>query len=100
MWSIRCIPDIQVDRESYYLKGMMSANAQTDIILETRNSPYLEAHLWLQFGLQSPMGDVNLEWGYGLRKHKEARSWEVRVQSKKVQNGDGYPPPGDDEQDL
>ena len=45
------------------------------------------------------MSGVNLDKGYGLRK-KEAWSWEVRVQSKGVQNGDGYPPPDDDQPDL
>lgn len=46
------------------------------------------------------MGDVNLGKGYGLRRHKEVRSLEVRVQSKRVQNGDGYLPPADNEPDL
>lgn len=110
-WSIWCIPDIQMDREPYYLEAMMSANAQTDIVLDMWNSPYLEAHLWSQFGedswtwdlvrgLQSPMGDVNLDVVYGLRKQKEVRSWEVRVQSVRVRNGIEYPFPDDDDLDL
>ncbi|KAJ6187935.1 hypothetical protein N7519_002843 [Penicillium mononematosum] len=91
--SIGCIPDIQRAREPYYVEAMMSANAQTDIVLDTWNSPYLSRHLWSQFGevgedtwtwdlvrgLQSPMGDLNLDVVYASRKRKEVQSWHVRV---------------------
>ncbi|OQE03882.1 hypothetical protein PENSOL_c001G03940 [Penicillium solitum] len=48
--SIKCDPDIQMDREPYYLEAMMSANARMDIVLDTWNSLYLEPHLRPQFG--------------------------------------------------
>ncbi|KAJ5978629.1 hypothetical protein N7501_001971 [Penicillium viridicatum] len=99
--------------ESYYLEAMMSANAQTDIVLDTWNSPYLEPHLWPQFGedtrtwdlvrgLQSPVGDVDLDVVYALRKHKEVRSWEVRVQRVRTHSPDGdeYPFPDESDADL
>lgn len=102
--SIECDPDTQMDRESYYLKATMSANAWTDIVLDTWNSLYLEPHLWPQFGedtwmwdlvrgLQSSMGDIDLDVVYVLRKHREVRSWEVCVQSVRAHtpDGDGYP---------
>ncbi|KAJ5507940.1 hypothetical protein N7527_010083 [Penicillium freii] len=113
MFSIKCDPDIQMDRESYYLEAMMSANAQTDIVLDTWNSPYLEPHLWPQFGedtwtwdlvrgLQAPMGDVDLDVVYALRKHREVRNWEVRVQRVRTHSPDGdeYPLPDEWDADL
>ncbi|KOS40770.1 hypothetical protein ACN38_g8357 [Penicillium nordicum] len=112
-FSIRCDPDIQMDREPYYLEAMMSANAQTDVVLDTWNSPYLEAHLWPQFGedtwtwdlvrgLQSPMGDIDLDVVYASRKHREVRSWEVRLQSVRTHSPDGdeYPLPDEEDGDL
>lgn len=72
--------------------SMTSANAQTDIVPGTWNSPYLEPHLWPQFGEDTldvglstrtsiSDGDVDIDVVYALRKHREVRSWEVRVQN-------------------
>jgi hypothetical protein len=90
-YSIGCSPNIQRAREPYYVEAMMSANAQTDIVLDTWNSPYLSDHLWSQFGediwtwdlvrgLQSPMEDLNLDVVYASRKRKEVQSWHVCVE--------------------
>lgn len=94
-----------MDREPYYLEAMMSANVRMDIVLDTWNSLYLEPHLWPQFGedtwtwdlvrgLQLPMGDVDIDVISALRKHREMRSWEVRVQSVRTHT------PGGEDGDL
>ncbi|OQE10746.1 hypothetical protein PENVUL_c003G08029 [Penicillium vulpinum] len=123
MYSIKPNPDIQVYRTPYYLQAMMSANAQTDVVLDTWNSPYLEARLWREFGkdtwtwdlirgLQSPMGDLNLDVVYGSRKQQELQTWEVHLQDMYMQemygdlfghppeDGGPYPLPDDDDPDL
>ncbi|KAJ5163785.1 uncharacterized protein N7500_005615 [Penicillium coprophilum] len=81
-----------MDGVDYYLKAVMSANAQTDIVLDTWNTAHLGPHIRPVFGkdtwtwdsvlrLQSPMGDVDLDVVYGVRKIKELRRWEVSLQS-------------------
>ncbi|KAJ5384326.1 hypothetical protein N7517_002237 [Penicillium concentricum] len=112
---IRCNPDMQSDRPDEYLEAMMSANAQTDIVLETWNTNDLRPHLWSTFakdtwtwdlirGLQSPMEDVNLDVVYALRKHKELRRWQINVQSwdlvEMYRDGYGYPLLDDIDPDL
>ncbi|OQE46723.1 hypothetical protein PENCOP_c001G07112 [Penicillium coprophilum] len=109
-YSISCDPDIQMDRVDYYLEAMMSANAQTDIVLDTWNTAHLGSHIrpvfgkdtwtWdLVLGLRSPMGDVNLDVVYGLRQIKELRSWEVGLASWYMHemhgDGCGYSPMDD-----
>ncbi|KAJ5513926.1 hypothetical protein N7463_003478 [Penicillium fimorum] len=114
-YSIRCDPDIQMDRIDCYLEAMMSANAQTDIVLDTWSTPHPGPHIESEFGkdtwtlelvegLQSPMGDVDLDVVYGSRKAKEPRSWEVSLESWYMHEmhrfGDGSPLLGDSDPDL
>ncbi|KAJ5835203.1 hypothetical protein N7447_001229 [Penicillium robsamsonii] len=113
--SIRCNPDIQMDSIDYYLEAMMSANAQTDIVLDTWSTLHPGPHIKMEFGkdtwswelvegLESPMGDVNLDAVYASRKAKEPRSWEVSLETWYAEEvhgfGDGYPLLGDSDPDL
>jgi hypothetical protein len=53
-YSFGCIPDNHRAREPYYVEAMISANAQTNIVIDTWNSPLLSGHLWsgyLEVGL-------------------------------------------------
>ncbi|KAL2705282.1 hypothetical protein AAEP93_000532 [Penicillium crustosum] len=79
--SIECDPDTQMDRESYYLKATMSANAWTDIVLDTWNSLYLEPHLWPQFGEDTWMWDLG-----------GAELGSVRAERESAHTGRGWIP--------
>ncbi|KAJ5209167.1 hypothetical protein N7449_003546 [Penicillium cf. viridicatum] len=112
-WSHLGLESFSIRWTGNHTTSMMSANAQTDIVPDTWNSPYLEPHLWPQFGEDTlgvglgtrtsiSDGDVDIDVVYALRKHREVRSWEVRVQtvSTHTPDGDRYPLPDEEDGDL